>query len=135
MLSWIMDNWLLSSGLTLLFIVALWWFDARDGQRRTDAFLEIGERADEALGGLTGAVGGVTILVVSLMITVGTQLADALGQLALVASQSPVVAGNLITALVGYLGLNGSLGITPMQFVAFALVVAMLVVGVRRNRN
>lgn len=121
------DNWLAVSGLVLLFFVAYWWHDERqDADGPSDTIMNVGERASDSVGMGLGAISALAVVVMTILIGIGQQLAYLAGFATELIANAPVISGELMMTAVGVLTLNGALNISATQFALFGVIVALV---------
>lgn len=129
-------NAMLLLGLVLVGVLAYWYYDeVADADDRSDAILNVGERTDDALGGLFGVLGALFVAGVSISVTIGSQLAELVGMIGEVFAGVPMVGGHIITAVFGALGLSGVVGVSAVQFLFIALVLIVVTVAYRKRKR
>jgi hypothetical protein len=129
------NNAFVMLGLALAGVLAYWYYDeVADADDRADAILGVGERTDDALGGLFGVLGALFVAGVSISVTIGSQLAELVGMVGEVLAGVPMIGGHIITAIFGALGLTGIVGITAGQFLLIAFVLIVITVAYRKRR-
>ncbi|MBV0925016.1 hypothetical protein KTS45_12495 [Halomicroarcula limicola] len=134
MLDLLLENWKYITGFLALFLVAYWTFDERDQSKTVgDTIESVGERAQSATGGVVGAGGSLALAVIAVMSTIGQELVFSLMQIAGIAGSDPVLAGGVVTGLVGTAGLSGALPVKAWQFGLIA--VSILAIGVVWRAN
>lgn len=128
-LGFLMGYWEYITGFLALFLLAYWTFDEKDQSDSIgDTVERVGERAQSATGGVVGAAGSLMVAIIAVMWTIGDELVMSGMQIAGMLGTDPVLAGGVISALAGTVGLAGIVTVKAWQFGLFA--VAVIAVGV-----
>lgn len=134
MFEWVGENLLLvavAAGAVIFGIAAV--LEHEEGQSFRDTGANVKDKSSKATGGVLGS------LFVILMGFVGA--AQAAGQTVvgfafdLLGGLSPEALGGLVVALLGTLGVEGSLGLGGYQFLGIALIILGLAMGVTNERK
>ena len=130
------ENWPLVVGL-LLFggFVYLLLDEWREADAASDAVANAGERADAATGEFLGAFGAFVAGMLGIAMTIGQQLLETASMLEPMLGQVPVLAGHLVVAALGYLSLQGVLGLSAAQYGYVVLLVTIVALFIRFGRD
>jgi len=121
------NNWMATGSAVLLFFVAYWWVDEKDNaDGPSDAIMNVGERASDAVGMWTGAISALAVVMMTILIGLGQQLAYLAGFLTELIANAPVIAGELFVTLVGAMSISGVLNISMVHFVLIGVVTALV---------
>ena len=102
MIDAIIQNWQISIGLLTFGTLSYWVFDEREEEKSpSDTILDVGDRADNAFGGVLGVVGAIGVVGMSLATTLGNQFADLLAAILGMFGTSPLVGSNILVAVIG----------------------------------
>jgi len=130
------QNWPLLLGLLLFGGFAYLLLDEwREADAASDAVANAGERADAATGEFLGAVGALVAGVLMIAMTIGQQMMQTASMLEPVLGQVPVLAGHLVVAALGYLSLQGVLGLSAAQYGYAVLLVTIVALFIRFGRD
>ncbi|AJF26820.1 hypothetical protein SG26_14325 [Haloarcula sp. CBA1115] len=114
-------------GLLAVGALALWAFEEyEEADDNTELVERVGERARVTTGGITGGFGSLAVVVTSIMVTIGRELAMAGGELAPLIKAAPALTGEILLGVLAYLQIKGYVPLQPWQL--GAIVIAVLVV-------
>ncbi|MCO8254547.1 hypothetical protein NKF26_12110 [Haladaptatus sp. AB618] len=110
-------------GFLAVFLLAYWTFDERD-QTETwgDTIERVGERSTSATGGLIGAAGSLTVVLIALVSTIGTQLTESGMRIVELISTDPVLSGGVATGLTGVFNNAGIVSLSTVQLLGIVAV-------------
>lgn len=118
-------------GLFLTGMLAYWWFDERDerpGAKGT--VVGVGNRADNALAGFMGAAAALVLVLISIVSSIGLELANTLGYLVDPIAAAPSVTGEIVISILALAGLGGVISLSLAKWVgifAAVMVVALAI--------
>jgi hypothetical protein len=111
----------LGIGLALLGLLTYWIVDEREDARdRADLIESVGDRAQGLSGGVVSATGSLVVVLIGIGITVGRELLMSLGDVAMMLEPAAGFVSALVVGGVGFLTVNGSLGLSTAEFGAIA---------------
>jgi len=114
-------------GLLAVGALALWAFEEyEEADDNVELVERVGERARVTTGGVVGGFGSLAVVVTSIMVTIGRELAMAGGELAPFIKAAPALVGQLILGLLAFLQIKGYVPLKPWQL--GAIIIAILVV-------
>lgn len=119
--------WPMVLGVGIVGAFTYWVVDEwADADGAADAVQGAGERADRVTGELVGAFGALVMSLVMIAITIGDQLAEAVGMIGPLLGQAPMLIGQIVIAALGYLSLSGALGLSAAGY-GYAVVLVLIV--------
>lgn len=130
------QEWPLLLGLMLFGLLVYWFADEyRDVGDPVEAIQSAGDRADQATGQFLGAVGAVAMTVTMIATTIGSEVMETASMLEPLLGQAPVVFGHVIVAGLGYLSLQGTIGLTPKEYGYAVILVTIIALFLRYGRD
>lgn len=117
-------------GFALVAVLAFWYFRELAGDdgpnTRTGALKRVGDRTNDAAGGLLGTASALIFIVTSLLITIGSEVLLLFAQLSDVLAAAPVVAANALTTVIGVGALSGVLNLDAVSFAFWAALILLV---------
>jgi len=130
------QNWPLILGLLLFGGFAYLILDEwQEAEAASDAVASAGERADSVTGEFLGAFGALVAGLLMIAMTIGQQIMQTASMLEPVLGQVPLLAGHLIVAVLGFLSLEGVLGLTAMEYGYAVVLVTVIALFIRYGRD
>lgn len=112
-------------GLGAVGMLAFWVFDElEDAADKADLVERVGGRAETVTGGVVGGFGSLVVVVISIFMTIGSELARTGGELAPLIQAAPAVAGEVVIGLLAMASMAGHVPLKPWQMgvIVFALI-------------
>lgn len=132
-LEFVGEYWWLLIGLLGVGLLAYLWTEEREKEGSTVE--GVGNRLDDLFAMGLGGFASLVVVVLSIVITIGDQLAMLGEQLLMVASNGPpLLLVNIAGAIIGALGLAGVVDVTAGAYVLGAAVLLLVGVAWRRRR-
>jgi len=118
----LMQYWGYVLAAIVLIAVAYWVYDERDPEERAaDTTKKVGNRAARATGGLVGVIVAVLLGLATTIMQTGMELGELAMPLLDFVGANPEVSSGVVVAVLGWLGISGSVPISGVQFFAIAI--------------
>lgn len=135
-ISMLTERWPTILGLLLfagfIYLLVDEWQEA---EAASDAVSNAGKRADAATGEFLGAFGALVAGVVMIGVTIGQQVMETASMIEPFIGQVPVLAGHLVVAALGYLSLQGQIGLSATQYGYAVLLITIVALFIRYGRD
>ncbi|MFC7026361.1 hypothetical protein ACFQJ5_16640 [Halomicroarcula sp. GCM10025324] len=119
-------------GLAGIGALALWVFEEREeANDRVDLVERVGERARVTTGGVVGGFGSLAVVVTSIMVTIGQQLAMTGAELAPLFKAAPALTGEILLGLLAYFQIKGYVPLQPWQLGVIVIAVVLVTIVAR----
>jgi len=107
----------------VLIAVAYWAYDERDPEERAaDTTKKVGNRAARATGGLVGVLVAILLGLATTIMQTGMELGELAMPLLDFVGANPEVSSGIVVAVLGWMGISGSVPISGVQFFAIAII-------------
>jgi hypothetical protein len=119
-------------GLLAVGALALWAFEEYEEANDNVELVErVGERARVTTGGIAGGFGSLAVVVTSIMVTIGRELAMAGGELAPLLKAAPALTGEILLGVLAYLQIKGYVPLKAWQLGTIVIVVLVVTIVAR----
>ena len=119
-------------GLLAVGALALWAFEEyEEADDNVELVERVGERARVTTGGVVGGFGSLAVVVTSIMVTIGRELAMAGGELAPLLKAAPALTGEILLGVLAYLQIKGYVPLQAWQLGAIVIAVVIVTIVAR----
>jgi hypothetical protein len=125
-------NWQIAVGLLAVGLLVYWTLDERRMTSSAGETIErVGARAESVTGGVVGAFGSLVVVLISIAMTVGMEVASTGGDIVPLVTSAPVVVGHTLFGLLTFLGLTGTVPLTTVELGWLFLIITAIALALR----
>lgn len=130
---WVMQNWELTLGISIVAVLGIaTYFEHESGQSYRETGTNVKDKTSNATGGILGFG---LVIVMGLIGAAQAAGMTVVGFVLDLFGASPEVFGGIVVALLGALGLEGTLQLSGLQYLGLALIIIGLTVGIANERK